>query len=213
MLFFMDSKVFEEEFLVNEKDKDILNAQYVIISTRIRKTSSGKNIICANNELYPCFEARVLNEYDDWETDYLKHLESNAAFIAVLIMGIINEKYNVFFICTKNENKIGYLNILSNFIEKKFKFPCYDYEKYIYGNCEIKEYDKDKILKKCKKVIKKQKERQYNENLSSSQGRESIKKSFQNMSKKELIKELKKQDLYQENMDKEEMIEILETFI
>ena len=49
MMFYTDSKTFQNEFLTSESDNDILKTQYVIISQRIRKhDGSFKNIAIMN---------------------------------------------------------------------------------------------------------------------------------------------------------------------
>ena len=48
MMFHMTSKVFQDIFLTNEKDQDILDAQYVLVSSRIRRRNANvENIISA----------------------------------------------------------------------------------------------------------------------------------------------------------------------
>ena len=55
MIFWMNSKVFQNDFLTNEEDDDILKAQYVIASARIRINRDEKveNIISAKAMLFP----------------------------------------------------------------------------------------------------------------------------------------------------------------
>ena len=53
MMTWMTSKDFQNVFLENERDKDILKAQYVICSLRIRKREELENVISAQSALFP----------------------------------------------------------------------------------------------------------------------------------------------------------------
>ena len=131
----MDSKVFQNEFLTNERDDDILEAQYVIISTRIRKKNrKWENIINAQSMLYP--DTFVYSSLDE-ETimdRYYSQCGKAVAFLATLIKGSIEEGFNIIFISTKKELKVfNYLSLLSTFIWLEFKYPVYNYSTDING--------------------------------------------------------------------------------
>ena len=151
----MDSKVFQNEFLTNERDDDILEAQYVIISTRIRKKNrKWENIINAQSMLYP--DTFVYSSLDE-ETimdRYYSQCGKAVAFLATLIKGSIEEGFNIIFISTKKELKVfNYLSLLATFIWLEFKCPVYNYSTYINGE-ELKDWDPQAVLKKCNKVLK-----------------------------------------------------------
>lgn len=214
MMFWMTSKVFQDIFLVNETDKNILDAQYVLVSTRIRKGDyKFKNIISAANILFP--DSQVLSRMtdEDVRSAYFDQLEENKVFLATLIKGAIEEKYNIIFMSTKNENKLHYLKYLSEYIFMEFDYPVYEYKSYSNGRSSLIKYNKDKIIKKCNKLIKSSKEIQYQKDIKTNKGRERIKNEFSQLSKKEMKKNLKERDLYTPGMSKKEMLEVFELFL
>ena len=148
MIYYMHSKTFFNEFLNNESDRDILKAQYVCVSTHIRRRDTNmENVICMNNILYP--GSSVLNKgtFDDMRDAYHEQLSEDALpLIAELIRGSIEDKLNIIFLCTKKEWKLKYLKWLAEFIIIEFDYPVYNYRKYIQG-CPLLDYDKDKVLK------------------------------------------------------------------
>lgn len=214
MMFWMDSKVFQNIFLDNERDQDILKAQYVLISTRIRKREAKiENIITANSILFP--DAHVCSSLtdDDFKERYLNQCSKNNPFIATLIKGSIEENYNIIFLCTKKENKMKYLQFLSNYIYLEFDYPVYEYKLYASGAIKLISYNKNKILKKCNKILKEAKDINYQKEIRTTDGRKRIIKDFKNMKKSDLKKNLKKRNLYKEGMSKKDMIEMIETFM
>ena len=213
-MFWMNSKTFQDDFLSNERDKDILNAQYVLVSTRIRKGDGKyKNIIAASTTLYPNNSALMKLTEDDIRTEYFEQLDENRGLLATLILGSIEKKYNIIFLCTKNESKLKYLKYLSEYVFMEFDYPIYDYKKYSYNKIGIIEIDKDEIIQKCKKILKQIKKERNEELESTKMGRMKLANEFKSLSKKEMKKELMKRDLYIDNMSKKEMVEMFELFI
>jgi hypothetical protein len=214
MMFWMNSKTFQDDFLSNERDKDILNAQYVLVSTRIRKGDGKyKNIIAASTTLYPNNSALMKLTEDDIRTEYFEQLDENRGLLATLILGSIEKKYNIIFLCTKNESKLKYLKYLSEYVFMEFDYPIYDYKKYSYNKIGIIEIDKAEIIQKCKKILKQIKKERNEELESTKMGRMKLANEFKSLSKKEMKKELMKRDLYIDNMSKKEMVEMFELFI
>ena len=211
MLYYMSSKIFQDIFLNNEPDDSILNAQYVIVSARIRKRSGtdAKNIIVANQLLYP--NAYVYSELSEElaRDRYYDQMELALPFFASLTKGALEEDYQIVFLCTKKEYKgMPYLDWMADFIYKKFKFPVYEYLSFVAG-CKLIDYDEKKVLKKCNKILKETSKKQYMKNVQTPQGREIIKKQIMKMSKKELKKKVKKLGMYHETLSKEDMRELL----
>lgn len=213
MIFWMTSKTFRDDFLVNEKDQDILDVQYILVSTRIGTSSLEENIISVKNILFP--DARVCSATDDdiFKERYYEQIEKNETFIATLIKGSIEEGYNIVFLCSKAEKKMKYLEILSDFIFIKFGYPCYEYKKYSEGISPILKYNKDKVLSKCDKLIDRAKEEKLKNNLKSKKGIKKILKSYKKLSKNELKKILKDNSIYIKGMNKKEMIDNIKVFI
>ena len=213
MLFWMTSKVFRDIFLMNENDRDILKAQYVTVSSRIVYKERRKNIINGRNLLFP--DPNVCMGIDDEEIRerYMNQLANVRPFLSTIIKGSIEEKYNIIFICTKSENKLHYLQYLSEFIYMDFGYPCYEYSKYASGASQLIKYKKDKVLKICNENLEKAKKKHQESQMTTDEGRKEIMKDYKKMKKKELRKILEARNLYSENMDKKDMLEMIELFM
>ena len=214
MIYYMHSETFFDEFLNNESDRDILKAQYVCVSTHIRRRDTNMdNIICLNNVLYP--GASVLNRgtFEDMRDAYHEQLSEEALpLLAELIRGSIEENLNIIFICTKKEWKLKYIKWLAEFIIMEFEYPIYNYHKYINGS-PLLIYDKEKVLKHVKTIVDDAQKRLFNEQRKTKKGRNMILKEYKSMKKKELKKICIKEDLYYDGMSKDEMLDILEAFL
>ena len=213
MMVWLTSKVFQNVFLKEEKDSDILKAQYVIVSTRIRKREEQDNIISAQSILYPNASVCSALTDDDLRERYLNQLMGCKPFLATLIKGSIEEKYNIVFICTHKERKLKYLQYLSEFIYIEFGFPLYEYKSYADGSIRLIKYNKDKVLKKCNKILEKAKNDHYMKEIKTKEGRKRVVKDFKKMKKSELIDILEKKNLYIDGMSKSEMVEMIELFL
>lgn len=209
----MTSKVFRDIFLMNENDRDILKAQYVTVSSRIVYKERRKNIINGRNLLFP--DPNVCMGIDDEEIRerYMNQLANVRPFLSTIIKGSIEEKYNIIFICTKSENKLHYLQYLSEFIYMDFGYPCYEYSKYASGASQLIKYKKDKVLKICNANLEKAKKKHQESQMTTDEGRKEIMKDYKKMKKKELRKILEARNLYSENMDKKDMLEMIELFM
>lgn len=213
MMFWMDSKDFQNVFLDNEDDQDILDAQYVLVSTRIRKKGNPKNIISAQAMLFPNPNVCSALTDEDFHDRYMDQCSNCNPFISTLIKGSIEEKYNIIFLCTKKENKMKYLSYLSDYVFLEFGYPIYNYKLYASGALPLRKYNKDKVLRKCNKILKESKNKHYQNEMRSTEGRKRIIKDFKSMKKSELKKILKKRNLYQDDMSKKDMIEMMELFM
>ena len=214
MIYYMHSKTFFEEYLNNESDRDILKAQYVCVSSRIRRRDTNiENVICLNNTLYP--GSTVLNKgtFEDMRDMYHEQLTENALpFLAELIRGSIEDEMNIIFICTKKEWKLKYLKWLAEFIIMEFEYPIYNYHKYING-CPLFEYNKEKVLKRVKAISEKARANLHAQERKTKQGRKRILHEYKSMSKKELKDICIKEELYYDGMSKQEMLDMLEAFL
>ena len=213
MIFIMHSKTFQNEFLVNESDDAILDTNYIIVSSKIRKRTDRKNIISAYGLLFPENSVMMEMEEESMEEAYFDQLDKNGkGFLASIILGAIEKNFNIVFLCTKTEYTIPYLKWIQDYVLLEFHYPIYEYKSYTNG-CDLLAYDREKVVKKCKKTLKKISKKQFEEDKKTVGGREKIHQQFKKMSKKELKKELKKQNLYSKEMSKEEMVEMLELFM
>lgn len=207
MLYYTNSKVFQNSFLRNESYQDILNCQYVLVSSRIYSSGGYENIVQARNMLYPNPEVCSTMSDETFRDRYFNQLETNKAFFATLIKGCIEEKYNILFLNTSKEEKhMKYLRYLSEFIFLNFGYPCYNYKYYSMGVISLIKYNKRDVLKICNDLLKDARDN-YNRNP------ENKLNKYKKMSKKKLRNILKKEGLYLPGMDKEEMLESVRLFI
>lgn len=209
----MTSKDFQNEFLKNERDKDILNAQYVICSLRIRKREEQENIISAQSILFPGPDVCSALTNKEMRERYFNQLMANKAFLATLIKASIEEKYNIVFLCTKNEGKMKFLRYLSEFVYLEFGYPVYEYKKYADGSIALLKYNRKKVLKRCNDLLETAKQNQYLKDIQTEAGRKRILKGYKKMKKSELKKILKGRNLYCKGMSKSEMIDMLDAFM
>lgn len=212
MLFYMDSKMFFNEYLQVEKVKDILNAQYICVSSNIRRRDIDfDNIICLTTRLYPSSHVFSLGSFKDMREAYYDQLRNEALpFIAEMIRYGLEEG-NIIFICTHKELKhLKYLRWLSYFVYFEFGCCVYNYEQYIFDLYEGEEYNNEKALKKAKKIIKQAKHEQFRKDRQTKTGRRRIMNNYSQMSKKELKKIAKKHEFYTKGMSKSDILEWLE---
>lgn len=210
-IYYMNSKTFLKEFIKLDA-KQVLNTQYVVISNSIKRNGDFKNVITGNS-LYPSGQLLCrLEEEDDreeFEEEYLEELSNNDPFFATLIKYAIEQKYTIVFLCSKFEDKkLGYLDIIAKYVKKRFGYPIYKYDVVKKDKKKI-EYNKEKTLKKCNKVLNDAKEAQLMRKMRTVQGRREI---LAEMTKDDMKKELKRRGLYYKNMTKHEMKDTLKAF-
>lgn len=219
MMFYMNSKEFQDIFLVHEDDQDILDAQYILASIRIRRRADGKfdNIISGQSTIYPDISVLSNIVSEDIREDYFRQLDSNKPFLATLIKGSIDKKYNIIFMCSYQERKLKHLKYLSEYIWMEFEYPVYDYKVYQSGMYELIKYDKEKVLKTCSKILKKTKNiginRILDKTINSEFDEKKIKMSLKQYKKEDLIKIAKKGGYYYDGMTKKEIIESIIDFM
>ena len=213
MMLFMDSKVFRNEFLVNEKDNDILKTQYVIISNRIRKRDpSFTNIVSFTSKLYPDQEVMCCKDARDMEDAYYNQLDKCCVSLAILVKGCVEEDMNIVFICNPQEMKFGYIPLLAEYIYEKLGYPVYDYTLYAHDAHKKPRYDKKVVKKRYNKIIKKDKKETIRRNATTEKGQAANLKMFSKLNKKEMKKNLKSRGLYVKGMSKSEMIDTYEVY-
>lgn len=203
-----------DNFLTNERDDDILNAQYVIVSCRItcRREERVENIISAKNILFPDAYVCQAVAVDEMRERYFAQCHAARVFLATLIKCSIEEKKHIIFLCTKNESKLKYLKYLSEYVFMEFDYPVYEYKSYSKGGYLIK-YSPEKVLKKCNKILEKAKKKGLSKLKESEGGRKKLMEEYSKYTKKELKKMLKKKNLYTPGMSKAEMLDSLEVFM
>ena len=209
----MNSKTFQDHYLVHERDSDILNTQYVIVSSRIRKRQNFKNILWAYNALYPQTNVMIKSTEEDKKEAYMNFLkENNMGFLASLVLLSIDKDFTIVLMCTKNEWKLSHLQYIKEFIETEFKYPVYDYKKCILGKEKRVDINKQKTRKFIKNRVKKYKKEQLEDSIEFSDNKEKSFKYFKEMTKTEKKKFLISRELYYNGMTQNEMNEMFDTF-
>lgn len=212
MIFWMDSKTFQDVFLNNEDDDDILDTQYVIISSRIKTRKAPNNIISAYSTLYPDSGVCMSVDQEVFEDRYFNQLDENVVLIASIIKYALDDNKNIVFICSKSEKKLHFMDTLEYYIHIKFNFPIYKYKDYANGLLKEVKFDKKAVLDKCNKILKKAEKKKINKLKSTEKGRKALRKEYEEKSKKELKKILKKKGINPDNLTKEEMLDMIDTF-
>lgn len=216
----MDAKEFQNYFLTNESDDDILNAHYAIVSNRImvRERSEFRNVANLREPLFP--SAYVLGQYRkmDIYTAYKEMVDENIVLVANLIKLSIAKGMHIIFLCTPNEMKIGYLEMLEKYINERFHYPCYRYQEYMLDMYEDMEYDEVKVLQKCKKIVKESRQKGLKKLLEYSsayddRSEKELKHILKSQYKTEDLKKIvKKFGMYTNNMTKRDMIDVIVDF-
>lgn len=212
-MYFMHGKTFLSKY-IKEDPRTVAKTQFVVVSSTIRKNGKyDKQVINANNLLYP--RQDLILDYDDYtnpqyENSYIEALDECKAFIATLIKYAVEEDSTIVLLCGQREKKYRYFEILQQYVEDLFGFHIYNYKKYKKGEEKVVKYSPRDVLKICDKIIKKEKKRKVKRALSTEKGR---KEYFKNMSKDEMKKKLKKMNMYYKGMSKEEMKDTLDVFL
>lgn len=212
-MYFMHGKTFLSKY-IKEDPRTVAKTQFVVVSSTIRKNGKhNKQLINANNLLYP--RQDLILDYEDYtnpqyENSYIEALDDCKAFIATLIKYVVEEDATIVLLCGHREKKYRYFEILQEYVEANFGFHIYDYKKYKNGEEKAVKYSPASVLKICKKIIKKEKKQRVKRALSTEKGR---KEYFKNMSKDEMKKKLKKMNMYYKGMSKEEMKDTLDVFL
>lgn len=204
MIYFLDTKTLVNVFTKEHTREEILNAEFVIVSTRVY-SKNEKNVF--NSNLYQ--EKLIFSlDGDDSERDYeivRKGLMTNeriVKFLIKLMTYVLIEKKTVILLCSTNEMKTGYLKLVSKVIENTFSYPIIDYK-----NDRFKTfyYDPVVVAKRIKSMEKYLVDNLLEDELNR-------KEAVKLMTKKEMKKELKKLGMYHKDMTKSEMKDMLKTF-
>lgn len=203
------------EFLECESDTTILNCQYCIVSSRIRLRSRDlSNTVNLGNILFPNQSVLVADGEEEFDERYYRQLKQHKVLLAQLVLLSEQKGDHVIFLQTKFEKKLGYMKCLRAYIRGEFGCPIYDYEFFtLCTDDDFEPYNREKVIKKCKKIIEKNENKQHHEALQTQEGRERLIKEIEEMSKKKLVKKCKKEGLYREDMTKDDMILALTSFI
>jgi hypothetical protein len=211
----MDSKTFESIFLNYENDEDILDAQYVLVSTRIRTNGKHSNVVNYSKQLYPDTMTFASPDSDSLRYEYYKQLKGVIDILAELVKYTIDENANVIFMCSHNEHKTKYIEYLAEFILLNFDYPVYDYAEYITGKYKLYKYDKNKCLALANKHLRKRQKRHFKSCLHSLTGIQTLRDEFndKDTKKKDFKRFLKTFNLDDDKYTKKEMRDIIMEFL
>lgn len=214
----MDSETFLNLYLENEEDWCILDSYYILVSWRIRvhKNQQIGTIDDARNILMPDSATLFQDTKKDYKQQYLHQLQTSDsanAYLAHLIKGSIKKNYNIIFLCSKSEgNGIeggSYLDYLAYYIMSTFKYPVYNYKKFVKKKTSLISYDEEETLRICKEIGKREKQKRKERERSSNQGLIEYRSRLETKSKKSLQKKLEKYNIYVTDETKSEMIDLL----
>lgn len=214
MLYKMNTKTFMKIF-AHEDPKLIEKTQFLTVSKRIRKTSEEPNVIFLP-KLFPSdmllADHRCTFNEGYFEEMYKKELKKNKLFLAIIIKGIIEEKYTTVLLCTYKEWQIGYMQVLADYIMETFGYPVIDYKKFKKHKKvpkELRDLDERAIIDRCNEIIEHEERKRKKELMKTPKGRLKI---LESMNKEDMIHQLKKMNLYTKGMDKATMKEFLMDF-
>ena len=206
MIYVMDTKTLIKDFVKNEGNERVLLAQYCIVSSRIRKTEENDAVVNVTHILYPNkYTVMDLKDDESTQKEYVHQLENlePMLFFSNIVKASIKEGYDIIFLCSPNEYKLGYMSIIAKYIEDVFYIPCIEYK--YRDKHEVRKYSDSLALKVCKEV----KHQRKNQMSKTKRGRQSLVK---NMNKKEKIKILKSMDMYYKGMSNDEIDETIEVY-
>ena len=204
MLFYMNGKTFLQTYLDREEDWRILDEFYVIMSDSIRVSDKTKynTIMYAPKYFYPMSEVLFASEWEEYKAAYKYQLKDAKSFLATLIHGSLTKGYNIIFLYSEKERKEKYPKVLAQYIMEEFKYPIYDYLKYIKGKCKICEYAPDEVFGIVKPIVDELEKMERESPDYKIAVREKIKK----WPKKKLKKKLEEFGYYVEKESKQEML-------
>lgn len=215
MILYMGSKTFLDDF-INQDPKTILRTQYIIVSSKIRKTGKyEKQVIIANNILYPN-ESLIMdyNNYKDNEEyyyEYYKQLDECKPFLSHIILSDIRSNCDTVFLCAESELKFNYLKIISDYVSEEFRYKIYNYKKI--KNRKIKTIPPEDYLyakEYCKKIVKASDEKRRRELSKTPKGRYKLITEFTN---KKLKEKLEVFGEYEKGMSRKKMIKKLNQIV
>ena len=213
-IYIMKGSTFKDMYAKSEDPDKIFSTQHVIISSRIRSLDNYHQIVkLANMTFFPCDE--ILSDFGIYDKayftkEYRKQLRSVKTDLARFVYNSLENKKTFIFLCSDSEWKLGYLQILKDFIEEYYNYPVYDYKKYKTGKEEIRKFDREIVLKICKKELDTKRKDDFIKLMKSPRGR---KKLLKNLSTSEMRTVLKNSDLYIKGMSKKEMKYVLKTYV
>lgn len=213
-IYIMKGSTFKDIYAKTEDPNKIFRTQHRIVSSRIRTLDHYHDIVKLTNvTLFP--SDHILADFgchdkNFFEKEYRKQLKCLKADLARFVYSSMINKTTFIFICSDKEWKLGYLQIMKDFIEEYFHYPVYDYKKYKTGKEAYRQFNQEYVEKVCKKELSKKREEEFAEGMKTEKGRKKILKS---LSTAEMRTVLRNSDLYIKGMSKKEMKYVLKTYV
>lgn len=194
MIYHMSTKTFMKDFITNVDMDDVLDYQYVIISSGIKADRSKENVT-KMTDLFP--SNRIASDYLNSGNDeelfmaYYEQLDDiNCRVYCAFMIKESIENGDVIILYGPNENKrVPYMKAFEDFMLNEFEYPVYNFKDFLKGECEEIDVDEKMCLKKANRIIEKSKSRALDPHVSTTQQR---RKYISELSKKELKKLIRK---------------------
>lgn len=208
MILIMDTRTLHKEY-IKEGASQLLRDEYVIVSSRIRKTKELDNVTNASNILYSMhhfmqFKDDAGSDMENMKiyTEFLSKPTPLAMLVSIIETDIVGDG-NIILLCSPNEMKHQkYMVYLARCIEEMFKYPVYKYTKGMSNDGLQLMFDEDFKLKKCLKRIASARDYLVKQKISTEKGKEDYIKRLSKKELKELageyeddLKGLSKEDL------------------
>ena len=202
MIWYMDTVDLMQKYSKREYEK-VMKTNYILISSRILTTKTRENVLNATNYFVNSGMLKGVRfetdpdsflSVEEFKSFLLKNPKSLDLICSMVEASILDNEDSIL-ICSPNEMKCKYMEVIASTTEELFGYPICRYP-------EEKPFDIEKVLKRVI-YYDKQLEEAFLHVLPDS---EKLKK-IQQMDKKELKTRLKKSGYYFKGMTKEEMVD------
>lgn len=202
----LDSKDFLDDFI---KRFNYKKYNFLLVSQDIKTKKKYDNVYATPSLIPPPNLIGGLlrdGDVDKYEKKYLKYLSNPKvdSLITVLVKLATVDNSNVVLLCSKEEDKCGYLDILGDYIEATYGAKVFSYKKYKKNpdKCDSVGKNKKKIVKTLTKKMK-----EIDTSAEPTINKSDIKDRLKQLKRKELIEFAKSKGLkLKKDLDKKEMI-------
>ena len=179
---------------------------FIIISSRIKITKNRENVLIASNMFINSgmlkgvgmeFDSDPEQALENFKRYLLKEPRA-LSLLCASIEAYITAGENTVFLCSPNEMKVGYMEMIAEAMESLFDFPVCKYP-------EERPFDLEEVITRLL-YYKKEINKLHIKKMS----RAEIRRYIEKLTKKKLKKELKHRDLDYEGLDSDEMRKLLE---
>lgn len=205
MVYYMDTEALMKKY--SKEDPEVIkHTNFIIISSRIKVTKDYENVLVASNLFINSGMLKGVGMEGDSDSDlakekfkfFLLREPKPLNLICAAVQAYLTANENTVFLCSPNELKVGYMQIIAATIEDLLHFPVCQYPK-------ERAFDLEDVIERLL-YYKKEAKRLHLRNL----GPGEIRRYISKLSKKKLKKELKKRKQDFDGLDREEMEKLLE---